>query len=147
MKQVLKKQQAIIKSPPTKTRERLLTNACRLFAEKGCQNTPIAEICEQAELPIASVNYHFRDKTILYLDAWRHTFQEDLKAYPPDGGLTADTRRVVMDLKDAKAYAEHVVKFSLAGIKAMLRLLIRTNNGKEIQLREVVEIDLDRASP
>ncbi|MDD2801455.1 MAG: hypothetical protein PHC94_05735 [Methylobacter sp.] len=60
----------------------------------------------------------------MYLEAWRHAFQEDLKAY-----------------------AEHVLKLSLADIKAMLRLSIRANNGKEIQLREVVEIDLGRASP
>jgi len=216
LKQALENYKIMTQMPPAKTRERLLTSACRLFAEKGYQDTTIAEICEQAETNIASVNYHFRDKANLYLEAWRHAFQEDLKAYPPDGGLTADTpaeqrldtriksliariadpnlhffaiihkeltqqtglldkimteeinpqrqamialvkellgpgatdkqiqfchasisgqcmhmlqvknmklnaetRRFVMDLKDAKAYAEHVVQFSLAGIKAM----------------------------
>ena len=79
------------KAPVAKTRERLLTTACRLFSEKGFQDTTVAEICEQAETNIASVNYHFRDKANLYLEAWRYAFQEDLKAYPPEGGLSADT--------------------------------------------------------
>jgi TetR/AcrR family transcriptional regulator, regulator of cefoperazone and chloramphenicol sensitivity len=83
LKQALKKQPAIIKSPPTKTRERLLANAYRLFAEKGYQNTTIAEICERAETNIASVNYHFRDKANVYLEAWRHAFQEDVLISKP----------------------------------------------------------------
>lgn len=33
--------------------------------------------------------------------------------------VSDETRRYVMDLKDAEAFAEHVVKFSLAGIAAI----------------------------
>jgi AcrR family transcriptional regulator len=201
---------------PLKTRQRLLVTASRIFAEKGYQDATIAEICEQAETNIASVNYHFGDKENLYLEAWRHAFQEDLRNHPSDGGidpktsaevrlagrinsliariadpdssffaivhkemaqqtsllqkimeqeinperqalialikellgqnatdkqiqfchasiigqcfhllkvkhmkLNDETRRYVMDLKDAVAFAEHVVKFSLAGIAAI----------------------------
>jgi AcrR family transcriptional regulator len=201
---------------PLKTRQRLLVTASRIFAEKGYQEATIAEICEQAETNIASVNYHFGDKENLYLEAWRYAFQEDLRNHPSDGGIDPDTsaevrlagriksliariadpnssffaivhkemaqqtsllqkimeqeinperqalialikellgqnatdkqiqfchasiigqcfhllkvknmklneetRRYVMDLKDAKAFAEHVVKFSLAGIAAI----------------------------
>jgi len=204
------------KKIPLKTRQRLLVTASRMFAEKGYQDTTIAEICEQAHTNIASVNYHFQDKENLYLEAWRYAFQEDLKNHPSDGGIDADTpaplrlagriksliariadpnshffaivhkemaqqtrllqlimeqeinperralsalireclgpeatdkqvqfchasivgqcfhllkvkhmklsdetRRYVLDLKDAEAFAEHVVKFSLAGIAAI----------------------------
>ncbi|MDO9169132.1 MAG: CerR family C-terminal domain-containing protein [Methylobacter sp.] len=202
--------------PPLKTRQRLLVTASRIFAKKGYQDATIAEICEQAETNIASVNYHFGDKENLYLQAWRYAFQEDLRNHPSDGGidpetsaevrltgriksliariadpnssffaivhkemaqqtsllqkimeqeinperqvlmalikevlgekatdkqlqfchasiigqcfhllkvknmkLSDETRRYVMDLNDAEAFAEHVVKFSLAGIAAI----------------------------
>ncbi len=201
---------------PLKTRQRLLVTASRIFAKKGYQDATIAEICELAETNIASVNYHFGDKENLYLEAWRHAFQEDLRNHPSDGGidpktsaevrlagriksliariadpdssffaivhkemaqqtsllqkimeqeinperqalialikellgqnatdkqiqfchasiigqcfhllkvkhmkLNDETRRYVMDLKDAVAFAEHVVRFSLAGIAAI----------------------------
>lgn len=72
------------------TRHRLLVTASRIFAEKGYQDATIAEICEQAGTNIASVNYHFQDKENLYLEAWRHAFQEDLARHPSDGGLDED---------------------------------------------------------
>lgn len=78
-------------TPPLKTCQRLLITASRIFAEKGYQNATIAEICEQAETNIASVNYHFGDKENLYLEAWRYAFQKDLKAHPSDGGVNQNT--------------------------------------------------------
>ncbi|MDI1232013.1 MAG: CerR family C-terminal domain-containing protein [Methylobacter sp.] len=77
--------------PPLKTRQRLLVTASRIFAEKGYQDATIAEICEQAETNIASVNYHFGDKENLYLEAWRYAFQEDLRNHPSDGGIDPET--------------------------------------------------------
>ena len=77
--------------PPLKTRQRLLVTASRIFAQKGYQEATVAEICEQAETNIASVNYHFRDKENLYLEAWRYAFQQDLERYPSDGGINPDT--------------------------------------------------------
>jgi TetR/AcrR family transcriptional regulator, regulator of cefoperazone and chloramphenicol sensitivity len=79
-----------LKTKSEKTRNRLLTAASRIFAEKGFQESTIAEICEQAETNIASVNYHFRDKETLYLESWRFAFNRELNLYPPDGGLMAD---------------------------------------------------------
>ncbi|MDI1294081.1 MAG: CerR family C-terminal domain-containing protein [Methylobacter sp.] len=76
---------------PLKTRQRLLVTASRIFAEKGYQDATIAEICEQAETNIASVNYHFGDKENLYLEAWRYAFQEDLRNHPSDGGIDPET--------------------------------------------------------
>lgn len=79
-------------SPPklSKTRMRLIAAASRIFAEKGFQETTIAEICKQAQTNIAAVNYYFRDKQSLYLEAWRHAFHRDLEMHPPDGGIAAD---------------------------------------------------------
>jgi AcrR family transcriptional regulator len=69
----------------------LLVTASRIFAEKGYQEATVAEICEQAEANIASVNYHFRDKENLYLEAWRYAFQQDLERHPSDGGINPGT--------------------------------------------------------
>jgi AcrR family transcriptional regulator len=77
--------------PTLKTQERLLITASRMFADKGYQETTIADICEQAQTNIASVNYHFKDKENLYLQAWRYAFQQDLKNHPSDGGIAEDT--------------------------------------------------------
>ncbi|MCX7099669.1 MAG: CerR family C-terminal domain-containing protein [Methylococcales bacterium] len=79
-----------LKTKSENTRIRLLTAASRMFAEKGFQDSTIAEICEQAETNIASVNYHFRDKETLYLEAWRFAFKQELSRYPPNGGVNAD---------------------------------------------------------
>ncbi|MEC4747273.1 CerR family C-terminal domain-containing protein [Methylomicrobium sp. Wu6] len=79
-----------LKKKSERTRNRLLTAACRIFAEKGFQEATIAEICEQAQTNIASVNYHFRDKETLYLESWRFAFTHELTRHPPDGGVAGD---------------------------------------------------------
>ncbi len=80
----------VLNKKPGKTRMRLLITASRIFAEKGFQETTIAEICEHAKTNIASVNYHFGDKENLYLESWRYAFNNELTTYPPDGGVAAD---------------------------------------------------------
>jgi AcrR family transcriptional regulator len=79
-----------LKKKSERTRNRLLTAASHLFAEKGYQEATIAEICEQAQTNIASVNYHFRDKETLYLESWRFAFNRELSQYPLDGGISHD---------------------------------------------------------
>lgn len=48
------------------TRERLLTHAARLFAERGFHKVTVREISTAAGANVASVNYHFGDKMGLY---------------------------------------------------------------------------------
>ncbi len=79
--------ESVADTTPLKTQERLLIAACQIFAEKGYQETTIAEICKAAHTNIASVNYHFQDKENLYLQAWRYAFQQDLQRYPSDGAV------------------------------------------------------------
>lgn len=49
-----------------KTKNRLLSSASVMFAEKGYFNTSVNDICQDAEANISAVNYHFRDKKGLY---------------------------------------------------------------------------------
>ena len=72
------------------TRERLLDAARLTFAEKGYHHATVAEICERAGANIAAVNYYFRSKDNLYVEAWRQAFRRSVAAHPPDGGADAD---------------------------------------------------------
>lgn len=68
------------------TREKLLDSAALLFTEKGYANTSVAEICETAGANIASVNYHFRSKEILYREVIRYTYDQAEALYPIEEG-------------------------------------------------------------
>lgn len=70
-----------------KTRDRILSTACEVFAEMGYHDATIEEICRRAECNIAAINYHFGSKDHLYARVWRRAFDEAIKAYPPEGGL------------------------------------------------------------
>lgn len=71
------------------TKQRLLSVACAVFAERGFRDATIAEICDRADANIAAVNYHFRDKESLYDACWRHAFEAARAAWPLDGGVAA----------------------------------------------------------
>jgi AcrR family transcriptional regulator len=48
------------------TRQRLLSAAMRLFAERGFAKVTVREICRSARANVAAVNYHFGGKKGLY---------------------------------------------------------------------------------
>lgn len=72
------------------TRERLLAAAAEVFARNGFWEATHAEICKKAQANIAAVNYHFGSKENLYVEAWKHAFEESIQAHPPDGGVPLD---------------------------------------------------------
>jgi AcrR family transcriptional regulator len=74
----------------TDTHDRVLRAAREVFAEKGLRYATVAEICARAGANLAAVNYHFRDKDSLYVEAWRRAFAEAHELYPADGGVAAE---------------------------------------------------------
>ena len=76
------------------TRQRILKVASMLFAEKGYRNTTHEQICRTAKVNAAAINYHFRKKEKLYVEAWRTSFNSLLKKHPADGGVSPDATAV-----------------------------------------------------
>lgn len=53
-------------------RERLLEAAGEIFAEKGFKGATVRDIIDRAGANLAAVNYYFRDKERLYIEAVKH---------------------------------------------------------------------------
>ncbi len=53
-------------------RRRILLIAGEIFASRGYQGATIRDICQQADVNVAAVNYYFGDKERLYIDAVKH---------------------------------------------------------------------------
>jgi len=66
-------------------KDRILHAAGAIFAEKGFRSSTVREICDAAEVNIASVNYYFGDKKSLYEETLLLAREIGAKTYPtPD---------------------------------------------------------------
>lgn len=72
------------------TFDRLLQVAVAVFAESGFRQTTVREICAQAQVNVASVNYYFRSKEALYSHALAFAFEEANRLHPQNAA--ADPR-------------------------------------------------------
>lgn len=72
------------------TKQKLLDSACDIFAEKGYRSATIKDICGRAGANIASVNYYFGSKKVLFESVWRQVYEIINKEYPLDAGLGQD---------------------------------------------------------
>ena len=66
------------------TRLRILNAAGPVFAEKGYEAATIREICSQAGVNVASINYYFGSKERLYVETvkWGHAPEEEPEEPP-----------------------------------------------------------------
>jgi AcrR family transcriptional regulator len=64
------------------SRDRLLTAAVDVFAEKGFRDATVREICGRVDANVASVNYYFRSKENLYSEALIYAFRQAELRYP-----------------------------------------------------------------
>lgn len=69
------------------SKERILEEACKAFAEKGYRDATHAEICKRARTNIAAINYYFESKESLYRAAFEYLAEKADALYPLDGGL------------------------------------------------------------
>ncbi|MEQ1622427.1 MAG: CerR family C-terminal domain-containing protein [Methylococcales bacterium] len=146
-----------LKTKSEQTRLRLLTAACRIFADKGFQIATIAEICEQANANIASVNYYFGDKETLYLESWRFAFNRELAQYPPDGelipGASAEQRlasrikSMVYRVADDNSYSFAILHREMANpTRLLVDILEKEINPQRLQMFRLIKECLGQAA-
>jgi AcrR family transcriptional regulator len=54
----------------------------QVFAEKGYEGARVRDICSLAKVNLAAINYHFRDKKRLYIEAVKSVCQQQGDAHP-----------------------------------------------------------------
>lgn len=64
------------------TRERITEAAGEIFAERGFDATTVRDICQRAGANIAAVNYYFREKQRLYIEAVCLAHRAHLDKFP-----------------------------------------------------------------
>ncbi len=65
------------------TKERLISFACREFAERGFRDARILDICRAAGTNVSAVNYHFGGKEGLYKAVWDHAVRSAVGKWNP----------------------------------------------------------------
>ena len=87
------------------TREALLEEACKVFAEQGYSAGSSKTICQRANMNLASVNYHFGGKSALY----REVLIEAQRQLTDNLLLKLDTIGDIMSPRErVRTYLEHI---------------------------------------
>ena len=93
------------------TKESIMAVAMRLFAEKGLKLVTVREICKAANVNVALVNYHFRNKSGLYQACLERLFHEN----------TGDELCAIdADVSDARSW-RNAVRGWIFGVSRALR--------------------------
>jgi TetR/AcrR family transcriptional regulator, regulator of cefoperazone and chloramphenicol sensitivity len=73
------------------TKERLLSAATQVFADRGFKETTVREICALAGANLAAVNYHFGSKDKLYSAVLENFLSSAFSRFPVDVGVGPDS--------------------------------------------------------
>lgn len=101
-----------------KTKERILKVANELFASLGFAATTVRDIAQRAEVNLAAINYHFKNKENLYWAVfdWNYTFlDEHIETFGKEAGSTEElTRKIFQFFVQEKAALMNTFKIFLS---------------------------------
>ena len=127
-----------------------------VFAEKGFGAATVREICQAAGANVAAVNYHFRDKTGLYLEVVRrsmmlaHQHVIDPTTMAPEEALTAFVHGMVTGLRRARegaAWHVRIMAHELAQPTAALDMVVEEVIGPRFAILRTVVSQLTGLPP
>lgn len=121
------------------TKSRLLEAAGEEFAGKGFDAATVRTICERAGANVAAVNYHFGDKSQLYVDAVLHAHHCGVDPAAGDYGPDRDPA------EQLRAFIHSFLKHVLAinnpedwRHRLILRELLNPTAASEVLIRNVI---------
>lgn len=80
---------ASLSAAPVPARERLIEAAGEVFGDHGFEGATVREITRRAKVNLAAINYYFRDKEELYLEALNHAMRTIfVRTQPEELGTT-----------------------------------------------------------
>ena len=127
------------------TKARLLDAAGEEFAERGFDGATIRGISERAHANVAAVNYHFRDKDNLYVQAVIEAHRCGVEPEgddEPDGLSAAESLRLYV-----RNFLSRVLALGSEDSwhqRLMLREMLRPSHASETLVREVIRPKFER---
>ncbi len=141
------------------TRARLLQAAGSVFAEQGFHGATVRDICTRANVNIAAINYHFRDKLGLYTEVLRQSIcatehaaiREGLSvAKSPEDALRSFVSQMLrrMNTGERSAWAMRMMAHEFAqptpALAQVIEEVMRPNYAKLRQiLSRILDLDPD----
>lgn len=129
------------------TKTRLLEAAGEEFAARGFQGATVRGIIQRAGANVAAVNYHFRDKEGLYVQAVLEAHKGCMSDGEPE--LTSDASAA----DELRAHIRHFLRSVLAvgqrddwHHRLMLRELLEPSPASEALVREIIRPKFERLS-
>ena len=122
------------------TKDRLLSAAAALFAERGFHGTKIRDIAARAKVNLAAGHYHYGSKKALYLAVLRAQFAE-IRAILAARGATRSPGEL------ARLGRRELVELLRARVKVMLEMLLGPPPGLHGTLMQREMCDPSEALP
>ncbi len=82
------------------TKEKILSSANSLFAKHGFEGTSVREIASQADVNLAAINYHFKNKEKLYWDVFNYNYALINSGVEKIGKTTSTTEELTVGVFD-----------------------------------------------